>query len=101
MLLLNENGKTNRGPYLCQGNGPPICAKKADQKDGNPIRILPRKSAVFNNDVYQNQPRPVQNSDNLDGDQVALFYCETSLDHSESSMLVSAGFESHRPVNHW
>ena len=33
------------------------------------------------------------------GDQVALFYCKATLDHSESSMLVSAGFESHRPVN--
>ena len=54
---------------------------------------------MFNSDVYQNHSRFVQDSDCLDGDQVALFYSEHLLDHSETSMLVSAGFESHRPVN--
>jgi hypothetical protein len=54
---------------------------------------------VFNSDVYQNHSLFVQDSDRLDGDQVALFYCKHELDHSETSMLVSAGFDSHRPVN--
>jgi len=56
---------------------------------------------MFNNDVYQNHSLFVQDSESLDGDQVALFYCERVLDHSETSMLVSAGFERHRPVNNW
>jgi hypothetical protein len=32
------------------------------------------------------------------GDQTVLFYYLASLDQSETSMLDSAGFESHRPV---
>ena len=54
---------------------------------------------LFNNDVYRKRSLFVQDSDRLDGDQVALFYYFRSLDHSETSMLDSAGFESHRPVN--
>ena len=54
---------------------------------------------VFNNDVYWNKPFSVQNSDCLEGDQLALFYYFDDLDHSETSMLVSADFKSHRPVN--
>jgi len=30
-----------------------------------------------------------------------LFYSFTSLDHSDSSMLVSAGFEGHHPLTNW
>jgi hypothetical protein len=62
-------------------------------------RLALVRSHLFNNDVYQKRPLFVQDSDRLDGDQVALFYCFRSLDHSETSMLVSAGFERHRPVN--
>lgn len=54
---------------------------------------------LFNNVVYQNGSFLPQYTAPSNGDQVALFYCEGGLDHSESSMLVSAGFESHRPVN--
>ena len=61
------------------------------------FRVLP--VAPFNNVVYQNRAFTVQNTVRSNGDQVALFYCGSGLDHSESSMLVSAGFESHRPVN--
>jgi len=63
------------------------------------IRVLREKHPAFNRKVYGNQSLSVQISDRLDGDQVALFYCFRSLDHSETSMLVSAGFESGRPVN--
>jgi hypothetical protein len=61
------------------------------------IRVNPW--STFNNVVYQNDSSSMQNSQRSNGDQVALFYCRGSLDNSESSMLVSAGFESHRPVN--
>ena len=55
--------------------------------------------ALFNNVVYENHSCSVQNTARSNGDQVALFYCQMMLDNSESSMLVSAGFESHRPLN--
>jgi len=54
---------------------------------------------MFNNDVYQNHSPSCSGLGRLGGDQVALFYCEHVLDHSETSMLVSAGFEKHRPIN--
>ncbi len=54
---------------------------------------------MFNSEVHQNHSLSCQDSDRQDGDQVALFYCKHELDHSETSMLVSAGFESDRPVN--
>ena len=62
-----------------------------------PIRGLP--SAAFNNGVYQNLTTAVQNSDWTNGDQRELFYSPHGLDHSETSVLVSARFESRRPVN--
>jgi hypothetical protein len=49
--------------------------------------------------VYRNLTSSVQNSDWTNGDQRVLFYSLLTLDHSESSMLVSARFESRRPVN--
>jgi hypothetical protein len=62
-----------------------------------------RYSAVsfgsFNSDAYQNNALSVQNNDIPSGDHVVLFYCDDSLDQSETSMLDSAGLESHRPVN--
>ena len=68
------------------------------------IRVYPWLGSVlsvvmFNSVVYWNQSFSAPNTVDSNGDQVALFYCEGSLDQSESSMLVSAGFESHRPVN--
>ena len=54
---------------------------------------------AFNNVVYQNGSFLTPSQSRSNGDQVALFYCKGTLDQSESSMLVSAGFESHRPVN--
>jgi hypothetical protein len=65
--------------------------KRASDRAQNP--------SAFNNVVYQIHSLFVQDSDRKGGDQVALFYCKRDLDHSETSMLVSAGFESHRPVN--
>ena len=53
---------------------------------------------LFNNVAYQNDALSVQNRDISKGDQRVLFYSIASLDHSETSMLDSAGLERHRPV---
>lgn len=75
----NENAKTN-----------------TDLTDP-PIRLI--RGSAFNNDVYQNLTSSVQNSEWTNGDQTELFYSPVTLDQSETSMLVSARFESRRPVN--
>jgi hypothetical protein len=54
---------------------------------------------MFNSVMYRNHPFAVKNTAVETGDQVAVFYCGSGRDHSETSMLVSAGFESYRPVN--
>ena len=80
---------------LCDLRGSP--ARNYNSKTENEeIRREPQR--VFNIVVYQKDALAIQNSDQRMGDQRVLFYSFTSLDHSESSMLVSAGFEGHHPL---
>ena len=54
---------------------------------------------AFNSVAYQNSALSVQNREVLKGDHWVLFYSIASLDQSETSVLDSAGLQSHRPVN--
>ena len=54
---------------------------------------------VLNDDAYRNRPVIRPGIEKMDLSIAHVFYCFSSLDQSESSVLVSAGFKSHRPVN--
>ncbi len=73
----------------------------ADHKDTENREMAQRSllCCAFNNVAYQNNARSMQNQDVSNGDHWVLFYSAASLDHSETSVLDSAGLESHRPVN--
>ena len=54
--------------------------------------------AMFNNDAYQKHASLSRDWLSSQEKTAGLFYSFTSLDHSDSSMLVSAGFEGHHPL---